>query len=130
SLLTKFKLSKSTSAISSSGISGCSTAERPTEMLSSNTNRAPATAVPTADARFCVVPRNEPTSPANFAGDDVTRTLNTSVTSAPCPTPKTNRPKMVGNVSQLLVTTKDSQNSAIVVNPNENNAIVRGGYFL
>ena len=40
-------------------------------------------AVPTPAARFWVVPRSEPTSPASSLGAAVTSTLKTSVTSAP-----------------------------------------------
>src|SRR5699024_555009 len=107
-------------ATSSSGSSGCSTTARPLPTPSTITSTAPITAVPTAEARFWVVPRSEPTSPARCFGAEVTSTLNTSVTSAPCPIPKTMRPRIVGRVSQLFVTTNASQISATVVSRKEN----------
>ena len=82
--------------------------------LSRPTSNAPATAVPTAAARFCVVPRSEPTSPASSLGEAVTSTLNTSVTSDPCPMPNAISPMRTGNVLQSLCTTKASHNSAAV----------------
>jgi hypothetical protein len=96
-------------------------------MPRSVTSSAPTSAVPTADARFCVVPRIDPTSPASRRGAEVTSTLNTRVTSAPWPTPNTTSPRIVGSVSQLFVTTSDNQTSATVVSANPARPIVRGG---
>ena len=75
---------------------------------------APATAVPTAAARFCVVPRSDPTSPARSLGEAVTSTLNSSVTSEPCPMPNRTSPKRTGISLQSLRTTKASHTSAMV----------------
>src|SRR5699024_5604141 len=94
--------------------------------LRSATRSAPTTAVPTAEARFWVLPRIDPTSPASSAGADVTRTLNTSVTRAPWPMPNAIRPTIVGTVSQLLVTTTDSQTRAAVASVKAATPIVRG----
>ena len=112
--------------MSSGGSDGCSTTARPMPTLSSATSIAPTIAVPTAEARFWVLPRSEPTSPASSAGAEVTRTLNTSVTSAPCPIPKATSPMIVGRVSQLLFTTNESQTSAAVARVNAATPMVRG----
>ncbi len=69
SLLTKFMLSRSTCACSS-GVSFGLAAMLPSAIaLRRPTSNAPAVAVPTAEARFCVVPRSGPTS---LAGDQRT----------------------------------------------------------
>ena len=82
--------------------------------LSRPTRSAPDTAVPTAAARLLVVPRSEPTSPASSLGEDVTSTLNSRVTSAPCPIPNKTRPISTGTALQSLRTTKASHSSATV----------------
>jgi hypothetical protein len=64
-----------------------------------------------------VVPRTDPTSPANALGEAETSTLKTRVTSAPWPTPNAISPPIVGTVSQLLVVTNASQTSAVVQLP-------------
>ena len=70
--------------------------------------------------------RGRPTSPASSFGAAVTSTLKTRVTRAPCPMPKTMSPMMVGTVSQLLVTTNESQIKAPVVSAKEKRAMTRG----
>ena len=61
-----------------------------------------------------MVPRSEPTSPASSLGEAVTSTLNSSVTSAPCPMPNSTRPNRTGTALQSLRTTKASHSSATV----------------
>ena len=83
-------------------------------LLSRPTRSAPASAVPTPAARFWVVPRSEPTSPASSLGAAVTSTLKTSVTSAPWPSPNTISPIITTGALQSLRTTQASHSSASV----------------
>jgi hypothetical protein len=82
SLLIKFMLSRYRLETSSDVSLGFAAMLARMAALNRPTRSAPATAVPTASARFWVVPRNDPTSPASFFGEAVTSTLNNSVTRA------------------------------------------------
>src|SRR5215471_11826397 len=98
SSLTKSTLSRSTCALSSFGITGLSTRFVVTLALSTPIKSAPARAVPTPPARLLAAPRSEATSPASAAGAAAARTLNRTVTSAPCPNPMTISPKITVTV--------------------------------